>query len=188
MFLSRLLNKAEQNYWPTEMEMAAMVWVVRKCRHLIGSAKVPTIIYTDHGSNTVISQQQCITTSTSTRINLRLVRVSQYLHQFPLQIRHKPGKSNIIPDALSRLPNSDTLSSNSVNTFSNTEAQPGHIITPLLPRDGELYDTGELDLVGAYNFGAYNFGAAIPVMTNEFKQQLIEGYRHDKIRRTYLSI
>ncbi|KAI1002218.1 hypothetical protein K3495_g5988 [Podosphaera aphanis] len=122
MFLSRLLNKAEQNYWPTEMEMAAMVWVVRKCRHLIESAKVPTIIYTDHGSNTVISQQQCITTSTSTRINLRLVRASQYLHQFPLQMRHKPGKSNFIPDALSRLPNSDTLSSNSVNTFSNTKA------------------------------------------------------------------
>ncbi|KAI1004208.1 hypothetical protein K3495_g4002 [Podosphaera aphanis] len=80
-------------------------------------------------------------------------------------MRHKPGKSNIIPDTLSRLPNIDTLSNNSVNTFSNTKAQPGYIITPLLPRDGELYDTGELDLVGAYNFGA-----AIPVMTNEFKQ------------------
>lgn len=35
MFLSKCLNSAEQNYWPTELEVAGVVWVVRKTRHLI---------------------------------------------------------------------------------------------------------------------------------------------------------
>lgn len=37
------------------------------------------------------------------RINIRLVRGSQYLHQFRLLMRHKSGKEYIILDALSKL-------------------------------------------------------------------------------------
>ncbi len=38
------------------------------------------------------------------RMNVRLVRALQFLRQFfKLEIRHKPGKERIIPDALSRL-------------------------------------------------------------------------------------
>lgn len=37
------------------------------------------------------------------RLNLQLVRASQFLQQFKLDVRHKPGKEHIIPDALSRL-------------------------------------------------------------------------------------
>ncbi len=37
------------------------------------------------------------------RLNLRFVKASQYLQQFKLDVRHKPGKEYIIPDALSRL-------------------------------------------------------------------------------------
>lgn len=37
------------------------------------------------------------------RMNIRLVRASQFLQQFRLDVRHKPGKEHIIPDALSRL-------------------------------------------------------------------------------------
>ena len=32
MFLSRLLTAAEKNYWPTELEVSGLVWVVRKIR------------------------------------------------------------------------------------------------------------------------------------------------------------
>ena len=41
------------------------------------------------------------------RLNLRLVRASQFLQQFKLNVRHKSGKEHIIPDALSRLANSN---------------------------------------------------------------------------------
>ena len=37
------------------------------------------------------------------RMNLCLVRASQFFQQFRLDVRHKPGKEHIIPDALSRL-------------------------------------------------------------------------------------
>lgn len=37
------------------------------------------------------------------RLNLRLVTGSQFLHQFKLDVRHKPRKEHIIPNALSQL-------------------------------------------------------------------------------------
>lgn len=37
------------------------------------------------------------------RLNLRLVQASQFLQQFKLEVRHKPGKEHIIPNALNRL-------------------------------------------------------------------------------------
>ena len=30
MFLSKMLSPAERNYWPTEMEVACLVWVIKK--------------------------------------------------------------------------------------------------------------------------------------------------------------
>ena len=38
LFLSRLLIVAEKNYWPTELEIAGFVWVVKKVRYLIESS------------------------------------------------------------------------------------------------------------------------------------------------------
>ena len=104
MFLSRLLTAAEKNYWPTELEMAGLVWTIKKVRHLVQSSESPTIVQTDHSAIIEISKQKLITATTSTmRMNVRLVRASQFLSQFRLDIRHKPGKEHIIPDALSRL-------------------------------------------------------------------------------------
>ena len=46
------------------------------------------------------------------RMNLRLVRASQFLQQFKLDVRHKPVKEHIIPDALSRLASTNVGCSN----------------------------------------------------------------------------
>lgn len=106
LFLSRLLTPAEKNYWPTELEIAGFVWVIKKVRHIIESSKAKVIIQTDHLSIIDILQQSSITSTTSTmRLNLRLVRASQFLQQFRLDVRHKPRKEYIIPNALSRLAN-----------------------------------------------------------------------------------
>ena len=47
------------------------------------------------------------------RINIRLIRASQFLRQFRLEVRHKSGKEHIVPDTLSRLTSArpSTLSS-----------------------------------------------------------------------------
>jgi transposase InsO family protein len=103
MFLSRMLSPAETRYWPTELEVAGLVWVLRKTRHLIESSKLPVRVYTDHGASLSISKQTTLETTSAERSNLRLVRASEYIQRFNLEIRHKPGKTHLVPDALSRL-------------------------------------------------------------------------------------
>ena len=61
------------------------------------------MIYTNHSAAVPISNQTSLTSSSTDKLNLRLVRASQYLSQFNLAIRYKSSKSNIVPDALSRL-------------------------------------------------------------------------------------
>lgn len=49
LFLSREINLVEKNYWPTELEVSGMVWVIRKIRFMVESTRKPfTIVYTDH--------------------------------------------------------------------------------------------------------------------------------------------
>ena len=104
LFPSWLLTNAERNYWPTELEIAGFVWVVKKVRHLIKSSRTRVIIQTDHFAILDILQQSSITSMTPTmRMNLCLIRASQFLQRFRLDVRYKPGKKHIIPHALSHL-------------------------------------------------------------------------------------
>ena len=104
MFLSRTLSKAERRYWPTELEMAGLVWAIRKTRHTLDSAP-KVYVFVDHGALTAITKQVHLMDTTSTeRLNLRLVRASQYLSQFHnLEVIYRPGRIHLVPDALSRL-------------------------------------------------------------------------------------
>ena len=79
---------------------------------MIQSCEKKVIIQTDHSSIIDIAKQKSITATNSTmRLNLRLVRASQFLSQFPnLDIRHKPEKYHVISDALSRLKSLNTSS------------------------------------------------------------------------------
>ena len=80
MFLSRLLFAAEMNYWSIELKMIALIWVVKKIRHLIKSSKFSIIIQTDHSATIDICKQKLIIfTNSFIRSNIRLIRASQYL-------------------------------------------------------------------------------------------------------------
>ena len=104
MFLSKLLNIVERNYWLIELEIAEIVWVVKKIRWMIDFTLTSSmIIYTDHSVAILISKQTTLITSNIDKLNLRLVRVSQYLFSFNLIVRHKADKFNIVSNALSRL-------------------------------------------------------------------------------------
>ena len=102
-FLSRVLVAAETRYWPTELELAGLVWMLHKTRHLIEASQHPTVVYTDHGAALGIAKQVTLSTSSTDKLNLRLVRASDYIQRFRLDIRHKPGRLHVVPDALSRL-------------------------------------------------------------------------------------
>ncbi|KAI1004625.1 hypothetical protein K3495_g3588 [Podosphaera aphanis] len=102
-FLSRLLKPAERHYWLTELEVAALCWVVAKTRHLIEASKLPTIFYTDHSASIEIATQTSMNTTSFVRMNPRHHQSSEFLSRFRIIVKHKPGKLNVVPDALSRL-------------------------------------------------------------------------------------
>lgn len=61
------------------------------------------IIYTDHAAIRRIASQTSLQPTSIEKPNLRLIRASEYLQRFKLNIKHIAGKENIILDAMSRL-------------------------------------------------------------------------------------
>ena len=72
----------------------------QKIRHLIKSLKFLTIVYTDHSTTLTIVKSILLITLLTAKLNLKLVRVVEYLQCFSLNIYYKLGKLNIIPNAL----------------------------------------------------------------------------------------
>src|SRR5579859_1718537 len=102
-YLSRMVNKHERNYWPTELEIAGIIWTMQKVRHLIEGA-APVKIYTDHKSAEDIMDMTTLRSSSAVRQNLRLIRASQFVSQYPnVNVVYRRGKDNVNADALSRL-------------------------------------------------------------------------------------
>ena len=60
-------------------------------------------MYTDHSAAVSIVRQTSLNTTSTEKLNLRLIRASEYIQRFHLDVRYKPGKTNTVPDALSRL-------------------------------------------------------------------------------------
>ena len=109
LFLSRLLIDAETRYWLTELELARIVWVLRKVRHLVESSEAdPTVIFTDHNAALDIAKQTSITIASTDKLNLQLIRALNYIQRFNVELRHKPNKQHIVPNALSRLTSTNT--------------------------------------------------------------------------------
>jgi len=120
LFLSQLLTDAETRYWSMKLEVAKLIWVLKKTHHLIEAVKQLTIVYTDHAAAVEIEHQFSLNTITVKKLNLRLVRASEYLQRFQLKIQYKSEKTNIISDTLFRL-----FSSNNVHEqLASREYQP----------------------------------------------------------------
>ena len=104
MFFNRCLNEVERNYWSIELKIVDIVWIIRKIKHMIESAEISsTIIYTNYSTIVFISRQTTLITFNSDKLNLRLVRISQYLFDFNLSIKHKVDKINVMSNALFKL-------------------------------------------------------------------------------------
>jgi hypothetical protein len=103
-FLSKATSPAESRYEATELEVACLVWTMRKMRHLVEGCEAPVIVYTDHAATKGIMSHTNLGSSCVDKLNRRLIRSSQYVSQFKLDIRHRPGTSNVPADSLSRLP------------------------------------------------------------------------------------
>ena len=131
LFSSRLLISAETRYWFIELELARIVWVLKKIRHMMEStnSSLSTVIFIDHEAALRIEKQTSLTINCIDKLNLRLIRVSNYIQRFNLDIRHKSRKQHIVSDALSRLVSVNT---NSAKNFMNEKKLDALITTTLV--------------------------------------------------------
>lgn len=91
--ISRTLSSAESNYATNERELLAIVWALKHLRHyLYGVNKLN--IFTDH---------QPLTFSISDKNpNAKLKRWRAFIEEYCPTFFYKPGKDNVVADALSR--------------------------------------------------------------------------------------
>lgn len=90
-YASRTLNKTEERYSTIEKELLAIVWALKEFRHYLYGRKFK--LYTDH---------QPLTYSL-TNANNKIIRWRLALEEFDYEIIYKPGKQNVVADALSRI-------------------------------------------------------------------------------------
>ena len=93
-FHSRAFSAAEINYDVHDKELLAIVESFKKWRHYLEGVTTPVEVYTDHKNLTYFSE-----TKTLSRC---LARWSEFLSQFNLSIKFRPGRLGKKPDALTR--------------------------------------------------------------------------------------
>lgn len=91
-YLSRKLNSREQLYSTSERELLSIVYAIEKFRPYIEGTHFTVV--TDHSALKTLHNMK--------DPHGRLGRWAMKLQQFSFDIIHRPGKSNIVPDALSR--------------------------------------------------------------------------------------
>ena len=96
-YFSKKLTKSQRNYSTIEKETLALILALEHFEVYVNSANQPTTVYSDHNPIVFIHKMK--------NRNQRLLRWSLILQEYNLDIRHIPGKENVIADALSRCNN-----------------------------------------------------------------------------------
>jgi len=91
-FMSKKMLPAERNYKNGEQELLAVICALKEWRHYLHGRKFTVI--TDHYSLQYLFTQP--------QLSGRQARWLEFLQQFDFKIEHKPGKLNVVADALSR--------------------------------------------------------------------------------------
>ena len=82
--------------------------MLRKTRHLVDFAKIKfMIIFIDHDAALNIAKQINMIITSTNKLNLRLIRASDYIQRFELKFRHRSEKQHVVFDVLFRLFNTN---------------------------------------------------------------------------------
>ncbi len=101
---SKKLSNAERNYPAQERELLGIIHALRTWRCFVDGCTGGYTVYSDHMPLKYFRSQEKPTP--------RLVRWMTELESFAPNIQYTPGKNNDVPDALSRLPSTDTTNNN----------------------------------------------------------------------------
>jgi len=91
-YASRQLKVHEMNYPTHDLELAAVVYVLKIWRHYLYGSKFE--VFSDHKSLKYLFDQK--------ELNMRQRRWLEYLKDFDFQLSYHPKKANVVVDALSR--------------------------------------------------------------------------------------
>ena len=94
-YLSQALVGAEQNYQVYDLELLAVIRVLKAWRPYLISPPEPTIFYTDHQNITYFRQPQDLTA--------RQMHWHSILQEYPIHFVHISGHKNGVLDLLSRM-------------------------------------------------------------------------------------
>ncbi|XP_063963929.1 uncharacterized protein LOC135156194 [Lytechinus pictus] len=94
-FFSRKFSSSQRNYSTVEKETLALIFALQHFEVYVSGSQHALDIWTDHNPLTFLSKMK--------NKNQRLTRWSLLLQEYNLNIRHLPGKDNIIADTLSRV-------------------------------------------------------------------------------------
>ncbi|GJU53223.1 putative reverse transcriptase domain-containing protein [Tanacetum coccineum] len=91
-YASRQLKIHEKNYTTHDLELGAVVFVLKIWRHYLYRTK--SVIYTDHKSLQHIFDQK--------ELNMRQRRWLELFSDYECEIKYHPGKANVVADALTQ--------------------------------------------------------------------------------------
>ncbi|KAI9906474.1 hypothetical protein PsorP6_002840 [Peronosclerospora sorghi] len=107
VFESMQLKASERNYPVHDKELLAMKYDLVKFRvHLLGSK--PFVVYTDHAS--------LRTATKSPHLSQRMARWLSFFEEYNFEVKYKPGKQNVLANALSRRPDYELAHATFVTT------------------------------------------------------------------------
>ena len=123
------------------------------------------IVYIDHVVNISIARQIILNFINTNKLNLRLMRVSIYLSQFRLNVKHRSNKKHVISNALSRL----FFDNEQINQQFSSEN-----VLNLNTFHDDIVDS-------SIDHDVYVFQKSFVIMSNEFRKQIIDDYIKKKI-------
>ena len=94
-YYSKKLSESQRKYSTIEKETLSLILALEHFNIYLSNSPTPIKVYTDHNPLQFISRFK--------NKNQRLMRWSIFLQEWPLEIKHIPGKDNLVPDALSRV-------------------------------------------------------------------------------------
>ena len=103
LFLNRLIIFVKFKYWFTKLKIVDIVWILKKIRHIVKASLKKTIIYTNYEVAFDIALQTTLFTIFINKLNLKFIRVSDYIQRFNLNIRYKLDKQYIVSNVLFKL-------------------------------------------------------------------------------------
>jgi len=89
---SRKLKVHEKNYPTHDLELTAVVFVLKIWRNYLYGSKFE--VFSDHKSLKYLFEQK--------ELNMRQRRWLEFLKDYDFQLSYHPGKANVVADALSR--------------------------------------------------------------------------------------